>query len=523
MFEAGGIFMPLEPDYPEKRLDYLLVTVKPEVVIATASSFEVLMSKVGRMDYAQYLKYVLIIQEDLSLELAEVSAGELKGQTTKLASDYGPVPVEVTGEDSNYLLYTSGSTGFPKIIEGRHVSLSHFIHWEVSTFSLNKKSHVSQLVPISFDVSLRDIFVPLLCGGTLCIPDKSIKLKPKELIDWLGEQSLSLIHTVPSLFRLLTKELEENEELQDSLESLTHVLLSGEALYGRDVTGFRNVMGTGIELVNLYGPTETTLAKLFYQVGEIEDKNEIVALGNPITNTAVIILNGNKLCEIGEIGEICIKTPFRSKGYYKDETTTKEKFIQNPLHDEYEDIIYKTGDLGKYKEDRSIAFVGRQDSQLKIRGNRVELSEVERALMDYQGLEQVLVLPKKQQDDYVLICYYIGGSEIDPAAIRSFLSTQLPDYMFPSYYLRMEEFPLNLNGKIDKQSLPNPEELLYDRIAYEAPATKEEEPLCEIWSEILSLNKVGVNKSFFEIGGHSLSAAKVVTRVYERMGAEISL
>ncbi|MFT7036635.1 MAG: non-ribosomal peptide synthetase component F, partial [Cyclobacteriaceae bacterium] len=253
--KAGGVFMPLEPNYPQKRLDYLLTKVSPSAIVVSESSYSEFIDKMSSMEFGASLKHVIVVSnKDLSIQTGAYTSTTV--DLIPFENNDEAVSVEVNGDDSNYLLYTSGSTGFPKVIEGCHKSLSHFIHWEVSEFSKEGGLRVSQLVPISFDVSLRDIYVPLLSGGTLCIPDSEIKLSPRELIDWLGEQKIDLIHTVPSLFRLITRELKQHAQLLSSIQSLQYILLSGEALYGRDVESFQEVMGKDITLVNLYGPTE---------------------------------------------------------------------------------------------------------------------------------------------------------------------------------------------------------------------------------------------------------------------------
>jgi len=464
---------------------------------------------------------VLLSETDFSIVTEDLHSGRV------VCASYpeGEVGVSVSGEDGNYLLYTSGSTGVPKIISGSHKGLSHFIHWEVKEFGLGTCSRVSQLVPLSFDVSLRDIYTPLLSGGTLCIPAAGMRGHPVKLLEWISRSGVTLIHTVPSLFRLLTRELEQDSRLPASLEGLKHILLSGEALYGKDVVSWRRAAGPGTELVNLYGPTETTLAKIYNRIGDdAGDPGGIVPLGIPLPNTSIIICTGDTQSKIGAIGEIYIKTPFRSRGYYGDAALTLSSFIQNPLHNDYEDIVYRTGDLGKYQADRSIAFVGRQDSQVKIRGNRVELSETERVMHGYPGIDQVVVLALRRPDESdVLAAYYVCSSGVDHDALRAYLKGYLPDYMHPSYYLQLEEFPLNLNGKVNKKALPRPEELLYEKTAYEAPAGRVEEGLAAIWSSVLRLGKVGANNSFFDLGGHSLTATRAVSRIYKELGVEISL
>jgi mycobactin peptide synthetase MbtE len=521
--KCGCVFMPLELSYPEKRLVYLLEYAAPRIIITDVAGRAALLSIISGSPYMEQLEYFVLLNNE-GFEIEKVRRKDEVCGTGVLYSAEA-VEVEVSGEDGNYLLYTSGSTGMPKVIEGCHKGLSHFIHWEVKEFGLDGSSRVSQLVPLSFDVSLRDIFTPLLCGGTLCIPADGIKTRPVKLLEWIGQTGVTLIHTVPSLFRLLTRELESNPGLLGNLEALRYILLSGEALYNKDVAAWRRVVGSDIELVNLYGPTETTLAKIYNRISEEPgDPAAIVPLGIPLPNTSIIILDKSELCEIGAIGEIYIKTPFRSRGYYKDAALTGAAFVQNPLHSDSEDIVYRTGDLGKYLPDRTIAFVGRQDSQVKIRGNRVELSETERVMYGYPGMDQVVVMAIRKSDESdVLASYYVSSAPVDTEALRAYLREYLPDYMHPSYYLQLDEFPLNLNGKVNKKALPRPEELLYEKIAYTAPGGYLEEQLAGIWSSVLGLSRVGVNNSFFDLGGHSLTATRAVSRIYKELGVEISL
>jgi amino acid adenylation domain-containing protein len=521
--KAGGIFMPLEMQFPAKRIQTLLEYTSPRIIVTDENSKTVLLEKLKGEKKPDVEK---IVQLNKSGDMLKADIFNNSGDLleTKFFEGEEKIPLNVDGEDSCYLLYTSGSTGAPKVIEGVHKSLSHFIHWEVKEFNLNENTVVSQLAPVSFDVSLRDIFVPLLCGGRLCIPPPEVKHQPARLLQWVKENGITLIHTVPSVLRLLTKELQDSPGDVTLLKSLEYILLAGEALYGKDVLHWRSLLGESIQLVNVYGPTETTLAKVFNRVGVITGSESVVPLGKPISNTFVVIIKNKQLCEVGEIGEIHIKTPFRSKGYYKNDALTKEKFIQNPLHCDHEDIIYKTGDLGKYLPDGNIAFIGRQDNQVKIRGNRVELGEVEEVLRRFTGIQQSVVTAiHKENGENALACYYTAESETNVQNMRAFIAQYLPEYMQPSYYIFMESFPLNLNGKIDKKALPSPEELIYEKLPYEAPGTTTEQKLAEIWAQVLTLKRVGVNNSFFELGGHSLSATKAVSRIYKELKKDVSL
>ncbi|MBL0743084.1 non-ribosomal peptide synthetase [Chryseolinea lacunae] len=523
--KAGGAFMPLETRYPVKRLQYLLDKVAPRVIVTNAAAREQLLANIAGTTFAAQLECIVVLTDDRSPIRIEHYVTGVLNTAREEQFENTPVDVEVSGNDSNYLLYTSGSTGNPKVIEGCHKGLSHFIHWEVSEFGLTPESRVSQLVPLSFDVSLRDIFAPLLAGGTLCVPEDGVKSDPRKLVDWIIESRVALIHTVPSLFRVIIKEIENDRTLLERLRFLKHILLSGEALYGKDVIAWRALAGESVELVNLYGPTETTLAKMFNRIGEApSDPNAIIPLGVPLPNTSVIVCNDGVQCKIGAIGEILIKTPFRSKGYYNDAVMTAEKFVPNPLHNDYDDIVYRTGDVGQYLADGRIAFVGRMDSQVKIRGNRVELSEIESVIRGIDGVDQAVVIAIKKLDGSdVLASYFTTTANIDGEFIRTYLKDYLPEYMHPSFYILLEEFPLNLNGKVDRKALLRPEELLYEKVSFEAPANALEEGLAIIWSEILGLKKVGVNNSFFSLGGHSLTATRAVSRIYKDLGIKISL
>jgi amino acid adenylation domain-containing protein len=518
VMKAGGVFLPVDITLPEKRLEYILAKTPPQVIVADRQ-FEETGRALAEAGFNLTACPVVLLDPELGVT---VRGGESPAETGEAAAAAGLVPEP---DDSCYIMYTSGSTGLPKAILGCHKSLSHFVHWEVKEFGLDERVRVTQLPPVTFDASLRDIFVPLITGGTLCIPEKEIKVNAARLIDWLSREGITLVHCVPSLFRLITKELEEREDSGELLPALQYVLMAGEPLYGKDVTRWMDVAGERVGLVNLYGPSETTLIKTFHRIAQRPvSPTAMIPVGQPIANTAILITKGSRLCEVGEIGDIFIKTPFRSKGYYNDPELTRQSFVPNPFTGDANDILYKTGDMGRYLPDRSVEFIGRLDSQVKINGIRIELAEIERTLLASDFLDQAVVLSHKTSgSEQAIVCYYTEKQATDAGAISDWLRLALPSYMVPSYYVRLEEFPLNINGKIDKKALPKPEELIYEGIAYAAPADAEETLLAGIWGEILHMKEVGVNNPFFQIGGHSLTATRVLSRIYRETGLEISL
>jgi amino acid adenylation domain-containing protein/non-ribosomal peptide synthase protein (TIGR01720 family) len=507
--KAGGIFLPLDIEFPEKRLSHILSKTTPTFFITNSRLKNEVIEKIEKYYISSSEREIAIIEDIIDF------------------SEENP-PLIPEPDDGNYIIFTSGSTGEPKAILGCHKSLSHFIHWEMGEFQLDDSVRISQFAPTTFDVSFRDMFVPLLSGGTVCIPTKETGSNIKHLLQWMENSKLTMVHCVPSLFRLLMKEIESSENPRNALPTLKRFLLAGEALYGSDVIRWMEMMGDRIELVNIYGPSETTLAKAFHRIKEKPaEKNMIMPVGQPISNTALLLLKDNALCRIGEIGEIYIKTPFRSKGYFNDPEATQKSFVQNPLTPDSEDIIYKTGDMGKYLSDRSVAFIGRLDRQVKVSGIRIELDEIESVLRNCEAIDQnVIMAYKTPEHEHRLVCYYtlrINSEAVEPAQIRAWLGEYLPSYMIPSFFVKLNQFRLNIHGKIDRKALPKPEALMYEKIQYEAPANEIEAQIAAIWKEVLSLDSVGVNNPFFEIGGNSLSAIRILSRIYKTFGTEISI
>jgi len=520
--KAGALFMPIEPKYPASRIDMIIKIGGPPLILTTPDMEQLLRTILGTIQSPVEITLVLFIDLE-TIEIITLESG--KSKSVLLSTQPNRARPQVNGDDGCYILFTSGSTGTPKAIEGIHKSLSHFAHWEVKEFGLDSSTRIGQLAPISFDVSLRDIFTPLLAGGVLSIPKPQVKEEITSLIQWIKASQISIIHIVPSLFRLIVQEVLENPRLEESIRSLHYVLLAGEALYYKDVRDWVKIGRNG-QLVNLYGPSETTLAKLFYRIQPDDinsEANMAVPLGNPISNTMVLILKDQHLCEVDEIGEIHIKTPFMTKGYLNDQALTKEKFIQNPLHNDYPDIIYKTGDYGRYLTNGCIAFAGRKDRQVKITGQRVELLEIESLLLDYPGIKQTAVTVVEQNNNLALAGYYTEDNALDPENLKSYLRKSLPQYMIPTYFVKLAALPLNLNGKINYRALPRPEELLYQNTPYVAPRSEFEIKMAQIWVEVLGLTKVGINNSFFEIGGHSLLAAQLVPRICSVLKKDITL
>jgi amino acid adenylation domain-containing protein len=431
--------------------------------------------------------------------------------------------VEHKPDDPCYIYHTSGSTGVPKGIVGRLKSLSHFIKWEVDTFALSPGVRVSQLISATFDAFLRDVLTPLAAGGTICIPpDNTTLLDLHLLIQWLDDSRINLIHCVPTLFNAI---VHENPDAK-RFGSLNYVLMSGESLRVSDVSKWIDTFGDRITLVNLYGATESTMIKFYHRIERSDLQRGFVPIGKPMKGARAIVLDqeGN-VCAPGVAGELYIRTPYLTLGYHNHPELTREVFIPNPLTQNANDIVYKTGDLARILSDGNFQFLGRRDGQVKIRGNRVELGEIESLLQSHPLIRHAVVTVADDVPGNRLIAFVVPEktSAIETDQLRRFLSQRLPDYMTPAAFVELDEIPLTPNGKVDRRALTPPDISASLEKRFVAPRNSTEEILARAWSEVLRLPRVGVFDNFFELGGHSLNATQVMSRVSSTFQIDLPL
>lgn len=523
ILKAGGIYLPLSSEFSKKRLQQIMEQTQPDILLTTPEWLPRVQLLMDELRIP--LRYLIVLHEPRQLEVWAYQPSGARPYALP-EQDFTEENPAVTSQpdDGNYIFYTSGSTGEAKAILGKHESLSQFIRWEIKEFVIDSSCRVSQLISATFDASLRDILVPLCAGGTLCIPSEAVKVNPFQLIQWIEQAAITLMHTVPSVFRLLTKEAESETGRAGLFPQLKHILLSGEALYGKDIVRWRNQVGNHVELVNLYGPTETTMVKTFYRIGEITgDAAAVLPVGKPMDQTLVAIINHNHICKVGEIGDVYIKTPYATKGYYKSEALTRTVFVPNPLGEDAKDIVYKTGDIGRYRPDKTIEILGRLDEQVKVNGIRVELNEVKQALLGVEGIREALVVARKNQDNQMELLAYYTGKSFGYAALRQELKSALNENIFPAYCLHLEAFPLNLNGKVNKKALPQPEDIALADQAFEEGQTATEKKLVGMWKDLLSVERLSVNTAFFSVGGTSLKAIQLISRIAKELDVMVGI
>jgi amino acid adenylation domain-containing protein/non-ribosomal peptide synthase protein (TIGR01720 family) len=501
VWKASAIFVPLDTEAPARRLKRLAGRIDPVVLVTT-----------------QALRDRLVGAVDAPPERLVV--WEADGVFEGLAD--GPARNERPGaDDPAYVMFTSGSTGEPKPILSSHAGLRHFIDWEAAELGVGAGVRVSNLALPTFDVSLRDIFLPLSVGGTICVVPPEARRDGGLLAGWLAESAIAVAHAVPSIFRLALKAMEEKPV---ALPHMRHLLFAGEILWGADVERARAALGTNVQLRNLYGPSETTLAKCCFAVTGPVDAARAVPVGTPLPGTQLLIVKDGKLAAPGAIGEIHIAPPFTPLGYLDDPKLTADFFIACPAEWGGEGIFYRTGDLGRALADGTIEVCGRLDGQVKVNGVRVELAEIEQATMSSEEVDAAVAIAHKREDgEIALACYYTVKTPLDPATLRERLALDLPQAVMPHFLVPLDAMPLSLNGKIDRRALPKPEELVTGRIAYVAPESAVEERIAAIWMEVLGLKRVGACTSFFDVGGDSLRAIRVLTRANTEFGGTLTI
>ena len=422
-----------------------------------------------------------------------------------------------------YIFFTSGSTGTPKGVVGTHQGLAHFLDWQRKTFDIGPGDRAAQITTLSFDMVLRDMFLALSCGATLCIPAEEDVLNPSAILPWMAAENISVLHLVPSLLRAWISHVPSGL----ALPNLRRVFLAGEPLTDTLIRSFRDAFGTSALITNFYGPTETTLIKCFYPI--VEPEPGVQPVGKPQPQTQVLVLNRlGRLCGIHEIGELAIRTPFRTLGYLNAPDATAQVFVPNPFRDDPTDLIYKTGDSGFYRADGILVMRGRIDNQVKIRGMRVEPGEVEAAIAHCSAVAEVAVVAHEHETNgKFLAAYIVPKNNVSEetglgAEVRDFLRQRLPDNMIPSVFVVMNTLPLLPNGKIDRKSLKVPNQApdaddASSLTDLDAPKSDREAELLAVWRSVLGHSRIGVNDSFVELGGDSLTAISALVRM-QRLG-----
>ncbi len=425
------------------------------------------------------------------------------------------------GHDPAYLVLSSGTTGSPTAILGSQRGLGHFVAWQRQEFNLGPGDRCGLINNLGFDISLRDIFTTLTSGGTLCIPDESGDLSSGRVLAWLDENHVTFAHFVPSITQLWM----DVDHGVSSLSNLNWVLFAGEPLTDGMIGRWRRTYPASGEIVNFYGPTETTLVKCSFRVPDVPLAG-VQPIGLPLPNTQVAILSRElQLCGKGEPGQIVIRTPFRAVGYVDRDGGESPGFIPNPWTSDPDDQLFLTGDLGRLGQDGVIEYLGRVDHQVKIRGVKVLPETIEGAIVNDPAIRACAVIPRELPQSGIELIAYVVPEEtpFDLAAARLQLQSALHPSTLPARFISLTSIPVTDNGKLDRRALPDPESDREPPDSPEPPEDELEKTLLEIWERVLNVGEIGVNENFFDLGGHSLLALQLFSAIESAMGKKLQV
>jgi amino acid adenylation domain-containing protein len=511
VLKSGGAYVPLDPEYPAERLAFMLADSAPKAVLTGGRLKEVLNH--------------LPISSSLPVLEVDVDARELPW-ATQPANNIGPSEVGLTSSHLAYIIFTSGSTGTPKGVMVEHRSVCNQITMVQECYQLRPRDRYLQFASINFDVSVEEIFGALLSGAGLVLRSDAWLADTSDFWRLCERNAITCLSLPTQFWRLLAK-----DQTAEIPACIRLVSIGGEAIDQGALEAWFDARGHRPRLFTGYGPTEATVTTT---IRELEPgAQNCCCIGRPVSNLRVYILDHrSEPVPIGVKGELHIGGAGVARGYLNQAELTAEKFIRDPFSPESGARMYKTGDLARWLPDGNIEFLGRNDFQVKVRGFRIEPGEIEGKLMEHPWVGEAAVVAREDASgDKRLVAYYVGRETpnnatgiVDAAAkLREFLSGQLPDYMVPAAYVRLESLPLTPNGKLDRRALPAPDALAYALSEYEPPQGEVETALAGIWSEVLKLERVGRHDNFFELGGHSLVAVRMISRVRQLLGVEVTL
>ena len=463
ILKSGAAYLPLDPDYPQDRLDYMVKDSNCKLQIDL---------------------------NELETIKAQLKNYNQENQQTNL-----------TSHNLIYCIYTSGSTGNPKGVLLEHHTIINLIYSQIKEFCITEDERILQFASINFDASVEQFWIALLSGARLMIINNDLLKDLHGLENFIVENKVTHIHAVPAYL---------NELTINNRKFIKRILSGGDTCPPSLVRNWIN----DCVFYNKYGPTETTVTSIEYKVTQLKEDALIVPIGKPISNTQILILDSNKnLMPFGCIGEIYIGGDGLARGYLNRPDLNTEKFIQHPFKPE--ERLYRTGDLAKWLPDGNIEYLGRIDDQVKIRGYRIELGEITSVLLKHPLVNGGIVIARAiNGQDKELIAYFTGN--VESFVLRDYLKEKLPSFMVPNYFLQLNEIPLTSNGKINKKVLPLPEESGINVHEYTAPSNNTEKLLVQIWSSVLNIpqDRLSVNDNFFDIGGHSIKAIKIMAEMF---------
>ena len=492
--KAQGIYVPLDITYPENRLAYMLENSEARLVLTNNRNLglaEKLSKKVNNN--------IMVINID----------------TLDGSLPAGNIPRQASADKLAYILYTSGSTGKPKGVVQDHQNVCYYIRNWRHRFSISPADRLTLFSAFSHDGAGQDIFGALHSGAALYPYNILDRTNIADLSTWLNQEKITIWHSVPTLYRYFVNTLKDDS--QPHFPHLRFILLGGEQIRHHDIEMFKRFFPAAV-LANVYGQTESSVTAI-WSVAPHEPVSQIL-IGQPLDNTEILIVSpdGEIVEDLGS-GEIVVACPHIARGYWQDEENTAKVF----LHDPDLGRLYRTGDLGRLMADGGIECMGRKDSQLKIRGFRVEVGEIETMLLRHEAVKEAVVVAREsEKGDTHLYAYIVAADHWTVSALRRYLATELPEYMIPSFFIELDHMPLTPNGKVDRQQLPQPGQGRPQLgVTYVEPETTVEKEVMQVWKEVLGLDRVGINDNFFDLGGTSFDILEIMSRCHQAFKKDI--
>ncbi|NGP58574.1 amino acid adenylation domain-containing protein [Paenibacillus thiaminolyticus] len=535
VWKAGGAYVPLDPDYPADRVRFMLEDSGAKVLLTQTALRERAEAWLGEEELA--LAVVLYLDDEASYseerENAPIGSGMVSGKLTDAVND-GDESHQHVGTDSfhearpedlAYVIYTSGTTGKPKGVMIEHRSLVNTAAGYRREYRLDQfPVRLLQLASFSFDVFVGDIARTLYNGGTMVIVPKDDRIDPSRLHHWMERERVTIFESTPALIMPF---LEYVHEQQLDMSGMELLITSSDSCSVADYRTLQERFGSLFRIINAYGVTEAAIDSSFYdeELAKLPQTGH-VPIGKAWLNAKFYIVDAHlNPVPVGVLGELVIGGVGVARGYLNRPELTEEKFVDSPFA--AGERLYRTGDLARWMEDGNVDFIGRIDNQAKIRGYRIETGEIESQLLRVEGVREAVVLVRSDANGQKALCAYYTpdtGPELAVNVLRSALAQELPGYMIPSYFVELERLPLTPNGKIDRKALPAPEGEAGSGTEYVAPRNELETKLAAIWQEVLGLAKeIGVHDNFFDIGGHSLRATTLVSKVHKELSVDLPL
>ncbi|MVO98626.1 non-ribosomal peptide synthetase [Paenibacillus lutrae] len=516
ILKAGGAYVPLDPNYPAERVLYVISHCGARVLITEEGLAETFAAP-GEPHSS--LQRILLMNESSDPHKNSRYRYLNPDETGQAVQEEG---AQISPDQLMYIMYTSGSTGQPKGVMVTHRNAANYLLWSIKELEIKSQDRMLLVSSISFDISVFEIFGALLSGASLHLATNEMLLDVHQLYPFLERHNITIWHSVPALMsQLLLNRAQSQHDLSGFFKGTRVVMLGGEAWSTKLYHEVRDAFGKA-RIMNMYGPTEATIWVTSYTVEEEHALSEGIPIGRPVANNRMLILDRyGRLCDIGIEGDLYVSGMSVTKGYMKDEERTRQAFIASAG----KDTMYRTGDRAKYSADGFIQYMGRADNMLKVRGYRIEPGEIENLLLSLDEIQEAAAVVQTWNETQRLVCYYVSPQEIRHEELRARLRSKLPDYMIPALFIGMNQLPLTANGKVDRKTLSSLD--ITDRLALETPyvepATTAEQFLAQAWTQVLGIEEIGINDSFFELGGSSLLVNQLHSLIENRYPGKVTI